>query len=48
MCPICIASSALMVAGAGSVAGVLVACIAKFRRYFTAAGTLPLQRTQEK
>jgi len=36
MCPACIASTAVMVAGAGSTAGILAVCIDKFRRYFKA------------
>jgi hypothetical protein len=34
MCPACIASTAMMVAGAGSAGGILAVCIAKFRRFF--------------
>ena len=40
MCPVCIASTAVMVAGAGSTGGILAVCIGKFRRVF--------QRTKEK
>jgi len=35
MCPACIASTAVMVAGAGSTGGLLAVCIAKFRKVFT-------------
>jgi hypothetical protein len=48
MCPVCIASSAVMVVGTGSAGGVLMACIAKFRRCFRKARPVPLQCTQEK
>jgi hypothetical protein len=40
MCPACIASTAVVVAGAGSTGGFLAMCIAKFRAF--------LQRAQEK
>jgi len=36
MCPICIASTAAMVAGAGSTGGILVVGIGKFRKVFKA------------
>jgi hypothetical protein len=34
MCPVCIASTAAMVAGAGSTGGILAVCIGKFRKVF--------------
>jgi hypothetical protein len=34
MCPACIASAAVMAAGAGSTGGILAVCIGKFRRFF--------------
>jgi hypothetical protein len=34
MCPACIASTAVMVAGAGSTGGILALCIGKFRNFF--------------
>jgi hypothetical protein len=34
MCPICIASAAVMAAGAGSTGGILAVCIGKFRNFF--------------
>jgi hypothetical protein len=34
MCPACIASTAIMVAGAGSTGGILAVCIGKFRKFF--------------
>jgi hypothetical protein len=46
MCPACIESTALIVAGAGSVGGVLAACIGKFRKLFTASGLGLFQKTK--
>jgi hypothetical protein len=34
MCPACIASAAMMAAGAGSTGGILAVCIGKFRKFF--------------
>jgi hypothetical protein len=34
MCPVCIASTAVAIAGAGSTGGVLAVCIGKFRKFF--------------
>jgi hypothetical protein len=34
MCPVCIASAAAVVAGAGSTGGILAACVARFRTKF--------------
>jgi len=48
MCPACIASAAVMVAGAGSTGGVLAVCIAKFRKFFRADRLGPFQKTKEK
>jgi hypothetical protein len=36
ICPVCIASTAAMVAGAGSSGGVLAVCIGKFTKFFRA------------
>jgi len=36
MCPACIASGAVMVAGAGFTGGILAVCIGKFREFFRA------------
>ena len=36
MCPACVASTAVMVAGVGSTGGILAVCIAKFRKFFRA------------
>jgi hypothetical protein len=43
MCPACIATTAVMVAGAGSTGGILAVCIGKFRKVFNL-----FQNTQEK
>jgi hypothetical protein len=34
MCPVCIANTAVMVAGIGSTGGILAVCIVKFRKFF--------------
>jgi hypothetical protein len=34
MCPVCIASTAALVAGAGSTVGILAVCFGKLRRLF--------------
>lgn len=36
MCPACIATTAVMVASAGSTGGILAVCIGKFRKIFGA------------
>jgi hypothetical protein len=38
MCPACIATAAVMVAGAGSTGGILAVCIGGFRKFFRANG----------
>jgi hypothetical protein len=48
MCPACIASTAIMVAGAGSTGGILAVCIAKFRKFFRANGLGLFQKRREK
>jgi hypothetical protein len=48
MCPACIASAAVMVAGAGSTGGILAVCIGKFRKFFRASGLSLFQKTKEK
>jgi hypothetical protein len=34
MCPACIATTAVMAAGAGSAGGILAVCVGKFRQFF--------------
>jgi len=58
MCPVCVATTAAMVAGAGSTGGILAVCVGKFRKVFNvfranrpglSQKTLGLfQNTQEK
>ena len=48
MCPACIASAAVMVAGAGSTGGILVVCIGKFRNFLRANGLGLFQKIKEK
>jgi hypothetical protein len=48
MCPVCIASTAVMVAGAGSTGGILAVCIAKFRKFFRADRLGLFQKRKEK
>jgi hypothetical protein len=48
MCPACIASTAVMVAGAGSTGGILALCIGKFRSFFRVSSLSLFQRGKEK
>ena len=48
MCPLCIASTAAMVAGAGSSGGILAVCIGKFRKFFRANRSVCLRKAKEK
>ena len=48
MCPACIESAAVMVAGVGSTGGILAVCISKFRKFFSASGLGLFQKTKEK
>jgi hypothetical protein len=48
MCPACIATTAVMVAGAGSTGGILAVCIGKFRTFFKAKRSGLFQKTQER
>jgi hypothetical protein len=45
MCPVCIASTAVMVAGAGSAGGILAVCIGKVRKFLRASGLGLVQQT---
>jgi hypothetical protein len=47
MCPTCIASTAVMVAGAVSTGGILAVCIGKFRKFFGASSLALFQKTKE-
>jgi hypothetical protein len=44
MCPVCIASSAAMIAGAGSTGGILAVCLLKFRKAFKLTRSLTFQK----
>jgi hypothetical protein len=46
MCPACIASAAVMAAGAGSTGGILAVCIGEFRNFFRANGLGLFQKNQ--
>jgi hypothetical protein len=48
MCPACVASAAVMVAGAGSTGGILALCIGKFRKFSRANRLGLFQKTKEK
>ncbi|MFZ0877967.1 MAG: hypothetical protein WA002_00605 [Candidatus Acidiferrales bacterium] len=48
MCPACIASAAVMAAGAGSTGGILAVYVGKFRKIFKANGLGRLQKIKEK
>ena len=48
MCPVCIASAAMMAAGVGSTGGILAVCIGKFRKLFKANGLGMFQKIKEK
>ena len=48
MCPACIASTALVVAGAGTAGGILAVCIGKFRKFFRMNRLGLFQKTKEK
>jgi hypothetical protein len=47
MCPACIATTAIMVAGAGSSGGFLAVCITKFKKFFRANRLGQFQKAQE-
>ena len=48
MCPACIATAAVMAAGAGSTGGILAVYIGKFRKFFSASGPGLFQKIKEK
>jgi len=48
MCPACIESTAVMVAGVGSAGGILAVCIAKFRSFFRATTLSLFHKNKEK
>jgi hypothetical protein len=48
VCPACIESTAMMVAGVASTGGILAVCIGKFRKFFGASSLGLFQKTKEK
>jgi hypothetical protein len=48
MCPVCMAYTAAMVAGAGSTGGILAVCIGRFKKYWSATGLDLFQKAKEK
>jgi hypothetical protein len=48
MCPACIASAAVVVAGTGSTGGILAVCIGKFRKFLRANQFGMFQKTKGK
>jgi len=48
MCPVCIASAAVIASGAGSTGGILAVCIGKFRNFFRTNGLGLFQKIKEK
>jgi len=48
MCPACIESTVVMVAGAASTGGVLAVCIGKLRKVFRVSSLGLFQKTKEK
>jgi hypothetical protein len=48
MCPACIATTAVMVAGVGSTGGILAVCMGKFRKVLRARGLVLIQKAKEK
>jgi hypothetical protein len=48
MCPVCVANTAVMVAGAGSTGGILALCIGRFRKFFTVNHFGLFQKAKEK
>jgi hypothetical protein len=48
MCPACIASAAVVAAGAGSTGGILAVCIGKFKKIFSANGLGLFQKIKER
>jgi len=48
VCPACIDSTAMIVAGVASTGGILAVCIGKFRKFFGASSLGLFQKTKEK
>jgi hypothetical protein len=48
MCPVCIASTAAVVAGAGSTGGILAVCVGRFRNFLKTNRLGLFQNKKEK
>jgi hypothetical protein len=48
MCPVCVASAAVIAAEAGSAGGILAVCIGKFRKAFGTNVFALIQKIKEK
>jgi len=48
MCPVCIATTTVIVAGAGSTGGILAICVGKFKKIFRTSSLGLFQKTKEK
>ena len=48
MCPVCIANTAVMVAGAGSTGGILAMSLGKLRKLFAVSRLGLIQKAKEK
>ena len=48
MCPVCIANTAVMVAGAGSTGGILTVCLGGFRKFFAVSRLSLVRKAKEK
>ena len=48
MCPVCIANTVVMVAGAGSTGGVLAVCITRFKKLLRTNRIVLFHKTKEK
>ena len=48
MCPVCIANTAVTVAGAGSTGGILAVCLGRFRNFFAVSRLCLIQKAKEK
>ena len=48
MCPVCIASTATMVAGAGSTGGILAVCFGTLKRFFRAHRAAAVRCARQK
>jgi hypothetical protein len=47
MCPVCIATTSVIIAGAGSTAGILAVCVGKLKAVVGPRGYVPRQKPKE-